>query len=455
MVDLVVRNGKVVIPGIGIISAGVAIDQGRIACVSSDASLPKADRTVDARGNYIIPGVVDTHTHIGLFSSFGEEYKSETKAAAAGGVTTLGVYHRISKSYKGYFEECRSAADNYGITDVIFHFGLVSDQHLREMPEYAKYGVTSFKMYMAGIPDIGFLPNDDGYIYQAFGIISRLGKPAIATCHTENGSIAERMKLTLDHSRDDLAVWTETSPNFTEAECIHKAALYARVQNAPLYLVHVNTKEGVEAVARVKSEGQDVIAETCPHYITVSKDQDTEYKPGIIAKTMPPLRERESIERLWQGLRRGTIDCIGTDHIAIRKEQKMLDKGVWGVFPGWQGVQTLLPVMLHEGVGKGRISLERAVEICSSNPAKAFGIYPKKGTIAVGSDADLVIVDLNKEVKVGPEIMKGISDFTLYDGHTLKGWPVMTMLRGEITMENGEVVGHPGTGKYVPRSLGP
>lgn len=450
--DLVIRNSKLVIPATGIVEAGLAVEQGRICAIGKESNLPKGDRTIDAKGNFILPGAIDPHTHIGAFKPFGEEYVKETQGAANGGVTTVGVYFRTDKSYDDVFAESKKYANSVAMTDTFFHFGLVNDLHLDEMPKYfSKFGVTSFKLYFAGVPEVGILANDDGYSFEAMKRVAALGAPARINVHAENGEIVDYVKARISRARKDLAAWSETSPNFTEAEIVTRATTYAKVQNAPIYFVHLNTKEGVAAVADAKTKHPKIVAETCPHYLTVSKDDDTDYKVGKLGKTLPPLREKESLEKLWWGLASGAVDTVGTDHLAVRKEQRMLDKDIWECFVAWQGLETMLPVLLFEGVNKKRLSIERVAEVSSTNTAKAFGLYPKKGAIAVGSDADLVIVDMNKKVKVGPEILRGTADFTLYDGATFTGWPTMTILRGNVTMENGEIVGKAGTGQYVPR----
>lgn len=451
--DLVVKNSRLVIPGTGIVDAGLAVEGGKISAIAKEANLPKGDKTIDAKGNFVLPGAIDPHTHIGAFKPFVEEYVKETQAAANGGITTVGVYFRTDQSYDSVFAENKKHADTVAMTDTIFHFGLINDLHLDEMPKYfSKFGVASFKLYFAGVPEVGVLPNEDGYAFEALGRAAALGPPAIVNIHAENGEIVEYIKARISRQRKDLAAWSETSPNFTEGEIVTRASTYAKVQNAPIYFVHLNTKEGVMAVLEAKSNHPKIWVETCPHYLTVSKDDDTDYKVGKLGKTLPPLREKESLEKLWWGLASGAVDTVGTDHLAIKKEQRLLDKDIWECFVAWQGMETMLPVLLFEGVNKGRLSLERAAEVSSMNTAKAFGLYPKKGTIAVGSDADLVIVDMNKKVKVGPEILRGTADFTLYDGSTFTGWPVMTILRGNVTMENGQIVGKAGIGQYQPRA---
>ncbi len=451
-IELVIKNSKLVIPGTGIVEAGLAIENGKISAIARDASLPKGDKTIDAKGNFVLPGAIDPHTHINAFKPFGEAYVKETQAAANGGITTVGVYFRTDTSYDDVFADSKKQADSVAMTDTLFHFGLVNDLHLNEMPKYlSKFGVASFKIYFAGVPEVGILPNDDGFVFEALGRAAALGPPAIVNIHAENGEIVDYIKSRISHERKDLAAWSETSPNFTEAEIVTRASTYAKVRNAPLYFVHLNTKEGVEAALEAKARHPKIWVETTPHYLTVSKNDDTDYKVGKLGKTLPPLREKESVEKLWWGLASGVVDTVGTDHLPVRKEQRLLDKDIWECFVAWQGMETMLPVLLFEGVTKKRISLERVAEVSSMNTAKAFGLYPKKGTIAVGSDADLVIVDMNKKVKVGPEILRGEADFTLYDGKTFTGWPTMTILRGNVTMEEGQIVGKAGMGRYLPR----
>jgi len=339
--------------------------------------------------------------------------------------------------------------------DGVFYALIMSDRHIEEIPECVRdLGIISFKFHMVyrgreaesiGLP--GYESCDDGMLYAGFKKIREVGYPVKAMVHTENPEIYFRLSEKLiAEGRDDLAAWTEARPSFVEEEALRSALFIAKVTHAPLYVVHMSIGRGVNIVAQAKAEGMKLTVETCPHYLTLTKDIDGDPR---LAKVNPSLKDKEDVERLWWGIQHGLIDTLGTDHCALTKDLKNKTGDLWHCVPGFPGVATLLPVMLSEGVNKGRISLEKMVEVCSYNTAKTFALYPKKGAVKVGSDADLVIVDLDKRVKVTPEILKSSSDYTLYDGWEFRGWPSLTMVRGTVVMEEGEIVGKPGTGEYI------
>jgi dihydropyrimidinase len=296
----------------------------------------------------------------------------------------------------------------------------------------------------------GTLPADDGIIYLALEAVKKLGPPAMEMVHCENYYIINKLQERLmNEGRKDFAAWTDSRPSFTEEEAMRRAMFIAETLDAPLYIPHMSIKEGVGLVVHQKARGFNVVAEVCPHHLTMTKHE----KKGWLAKVTNPLRENEDIEALWKGIKDGVVECVGSDHVPYSLKYK-LETDIWDIHgAGFQGTATVLPVMLSEGVNKGRIPIERIVDVCCSNPAKVFGIFPKKGTIQIGSDADLVIVDLNKEVTVTAPMLHSVSDLTLYEGWKFKGWPVMTISRGKIIMENGEILGKPGHGKYLHRRL--
>lgn len=306
-------------------------------------------------------------------------------------------------------------------------------------------------------------PYDDSLMYVMFENIGKVGDPAKAFVHHENTELAgiftERLKR---EGRKDLAAWADHSPAFLEAEHIRRYSYYAKVTGCHLYVLHLTSKEGLEECLRAKADGVKITVETCPQYMTRTKFDDP---PGLLGKVNPPLRSEEDNDALWQGLKLGWIDCLGTDHVISTRHEK-LSKGdtfdhdtdpatdVWSTGSGFVGFDTLLPLMLSEGVNKGRISFERLVEVCCKNTAFAAGLYPKKGAISGGSDADLVIVDMDKRIKVSPDILHSRADFTIFEGMELRGWPVMTILRGNVIAEDGKVVAKPGLGLYLPRKPG-
>lgn len=459
-VDIVIKNARLATAE-GTFAAGIAINKGKIVAIADDELLPPADRTIDASGKYVLPGLIDVHTHWGLGLSFRQGCMTETKAAALGGVTTIGIFSMflttLQKDLEEVFDELKKDFEATAVTDSLFHRVLVSDLALSEIPKCVDLGITSFKFLMGykgpqaeamGIPREGIV---DGFVFEAFKIISEMGWPARAMVHAENVDIALRLRKGLEH-RQDARVWYDSRPNFVEEECIKRAIFIAKVTECPLYIVHNTIAESVDIFARAKSEGVDVIAETCPQYLTHNSEEPVPILKDnpALAVVNPPLRGKKDSERLWQGIKQGIINTIGSDHAPHTREAKGRD--VWQAPPGAGNLtQMILPVMLSEGVNKNRILLEKVVEVCCQNPAKAFGLYPRKGTISVGSDADIVIVDLDKKVKWTPELSPSVCDWSIYEGWEFKGWPVLTILRGNIVAEQGKIVGKPGVGRYCPR----
>ena len=447
-VDLAIKNCKIVFPE-GIISgAGVAVDEEKIVAVVKEPNLPTADKTIDAKGNYLIPGVIDPHSHLGSHFSFEDDFRTETQSAAGGGVTTLFTLMQDKRSLKEIVPKRIKMADRNATIDLSFGGGFMPSPspHLDELADYIDLGVTAFKckpatekwgpIVVAGV--------DDGSLYACFKALGELG--GLPMVHAENPKIVEMFR---DHlmktGRKDLPAYTESRPSFAEEEYMRRAIFIAKVASSPLYIVHISIGNGMDVVAEAKADGVNVIAETCPHYLTHTKDSGL----GILGVVTPPLREKKDIEGLWHGIKSGVIDCMGSDHATIMPRSEKEKGDIWTTMPGWPGTETLLPVMLSEGVKKGRIPLEKVVEICCYNPARVFGLYPRKGTISVGSDGDLTIVDLDKKVKVTPDVLHSAADFTIYDGWEMKGWPVMTICRGNVVMEEGEIVGKPGTGRFI------
>ncbi len=455
-VDTVVRNCKIVSPN-GISQEGIAIDNGRIVAIADDAYLPEADKTIDAHGHHVLPGIIDIHVHVGLFHPLKDEIK-DTAAAAFAGTTTVGNYVGMGasaqrRSYADGFDQWKEIWEESAFVDAFFHGGVISEEIMLEIPENARrYGIISHKFMMSSkgpeAEQMGNAQTDDGFLWFGFNKITSLGNPARAMVHAEDIDIIRRMTSSIkDRERQDLEAWDEARPGFCETLDVERAIALARKNSTPLYIVHVSNGASVDVIARAKAEGVDVIAETCPQYLTLTKSSSL----GALGKIAPPLRDEASQERLWQGIREGTIECVGSDHCSTTKDLK---KSMWEGPPGAPGMGTLLPIMLSEGVNKGKITLEKLVEVCCLNNAKISGIYPQKGALQVGSDADLVVLDLDKKSKLTTEQMHyEVADYSPFEGWEIKGRPVLTMLRGHVVVEDGELVAIPGVGRYIPRKL--
>lgn len=449
-INTIIKNCNLVTVA-SIEKGNIAIKNGKIVAITDKSELlPKADRIIDAKGNYVIPGVVDPHVHLAYPDwPFDEDVRFSTRAAAAGGVST--VIHLLLEPgslVKG-LENSKTIFEQNASVDGAFHAAIFSEQHINEIGEVAKLGITSFKFaipYRGAevIPPVQGI--DDGIVFFAFQEIAKLGYPGLAMVHAENIEIFFKYKERfLKEGRMDMH-WHDTRPNFAEIEAMLRCIYFAKVTGCPLYIVHMTVREGPDVIRKAKAEGVNVIAETCPQYLVLARfDADR-----VLGKVNPPLRGKEDNEALWQGLRDGVIEAVGSDHAPCAMKHK---KDFWNAIVGFAGLETMLPIMLSEGVNKGRISFEKLVEVCCQNPAKIFGIFPQKGTIAIGSDADLVIVDMKKQVKIHADKLHHISDFTPYEGMEVKGWPVLTMVRGNIVMEEGKIVAEPGFGRFVPASV--
>lgn len=463
VVDVVIKNSKLIIPNLGIINAGVAVENGKIVAVSRDTLLPKADRTIDAEGNFVLPGIIEPHSHLGNYAPFEKDLRTETASAAGGGVTTLFSYLKIlklpepyseAKSHLDVFEDIKKMVEDNVVIDFSFHLLMTSSRQIEDINKSVENGVTSFKYIMGFTGEeakkLGIASLSDGDIYRGFVETAKHRERSAITCiHTENVDIINIFrKKVVDEGRKDLAAWTDSRPEFNEGDTFYKVAFFSEQTNCPLYIVHVDNELTLNLINEARKKGIKIYTETCPHYLAFTKNEDF----GILGKIAPPLRDKKNIKYLWEGVMNGSIDTIGTDHMGgIQKKDKMGKGDVWSALSGFPGVETMLPMMLSEGVNKGRISLERLAKICSYNPARIFGLFPRKGTIAVGSDADLTIIDLHKRLRVTPEILHSASDFTLFDGWTFEGWPTLTMVRGNVVMENGDIIGKPGVGKYLMR----
>jgi|Deesub1362A_J573_1020465.scaffolds.fasta_scaffold00338_14 dihydropyrimidinase len=447
--DLVIENGKVVIPGVGVVQANIGIENGKIVEIARITG--NADQKVDAGGKYVIPGVIDPHIHLGIFAPFEKECEFETKSALAGGVTTVGCFYGGPDSYKEVFDQVVKTAESYIYTDIFFHLVIGTDQQIEEMEQYARdLGVTSFKFYMCGIPGI-IEPVNDGFLLKAFRKIADMGYPAIGCVHAENAALVDLALEELRKAKENgtLEDWAESHPNYAEEEAVTRISFIAGLAGARLYVVHLSTKEGVMAAEMAKSKYDNIFVETTSPYLSITKFDDI----GLMGLMVPPFRENESVEALWDCVRRGIIDSFGTDNVSMTREVKNAEQGMWNTMPGYPFLGTHLPVLLHEGFHRRNIELTALVEKATRDPARIFGLYPNKGTIAVGSDADLVIVDLDKERKVNHEELHSYSDFSLLDGRILKGWPVMTIKSGEIAVEDNQVLVKKGNGKYLRRNL--
>lgn len=484
-VDLKVTGGWIVTSA-GKYRADIAIKEGRIVAIGDGALMPDAKETINVKGKFILPGIVDTEAHPGCYVPFERDIKSETRAAAAVGVTTWGVHAPSTRLGHEPFHEFVQAEDvipfsqvadgaiqiiNRSSTiDVFLTLMLETDEQVAEIPMLAqKWGMTSMKLYLQSMkPELdkywagrraglghGF---DDGVVYQTMEQIAQLGAPGIVAIHAENWQIGRVFeKRLIEAGRTDFAAWTDRSPDFAEVHHIRSYGYLALVTGCPLYIQHASTAASHAEIRRMRGEGLKVYAQTGPAWLYLEAN-DKGWRINV------PLRYRENIEAIWEALADGTIDAVGSDHVIAwdpNRREDMYNANIWKLRTGFTSrVEMLTPVILSEGVNKGRISLERAVEVLCENPARIFGLYPKKGAIQVGADADLCVVDMDKEVTVSKDNLFTRSGWSIVEGHTFKGWPVMTILRGRVIAEWPDdapaprVIEDQPSGQYLPRKVG-
>ena len=443
-VDLVIRNARVV-DSTGEFHGGVAISDGRIVTAGASDALPQGVREIDAQGRVLMPGVIDPHCHLGVKYPYPEDMLTETRAAARGGITTALLYARNTKeSYLPFYEERRRLGEENAVIDFGFHFGIQREEHIHEIPEIVvKTGVKSFKLYFGYEPDnpIGIVPATDGWVYATMQSARKI-PGTVVSVHCENTAIAAWIKKEIVATgRQDLGAYTESRPAFCEVETIRRMLFLAERTGCPLHLVHTSVGMGPVLAAEARAKGIDVTVETCPHYLTrTCYDDDLDMK----AKISPPLRDKQEQDGLWNGVLDGGVWSLGSDHVPFLPKK---GEDLWTELPGVVSFPWELALLLHFGVHQRGLPLTRLVELTSTHAARRFGLWPRKGNLQAGADADIVLVDLDKEQRVEHD-GKGTC---IYAGWNLKGWPVLTVSRGDVVYEDGEVHAAQGRGQCVTR----
>jgi len=454
VVDLVIRDGKIVTSR-DIFKAGIGVDEGKIVAVAKDANLPKASVTLDAGGNFVLPGPIDAHVHFrDPGSEHREDFETGTKAAAAGGITTVFEMPICTPAVSSadIFKRRRSILEKRAVVDFALYGG-AGTHNIDKILDIADAGAIGFKTFMTTPLKErekefeGIFVTDDGSLFQ---VLETVAKTKLPSCiHAENNAVIQHMIERLRKAgRKDPMAHVESRPSFAEAVAISTVITLSEAAGARAHIVHMSTREGVQLIKSAKASGKAITVETCPQYLTLTAE--VMKKMGPYAKINPPLRSMEHIEALWRGLNDGTIDIVASDHAPYTKEEKDLGwNDIWRAFSGAPQVETMLPLLLTK-VNEGKLSLNKLTKITSESVAKIFGVYPKKGAIHVGSDADFVVVDLKKVQKISAEKMYSkAKDITLYDGWRVRGVPIMTLVRGTLVMKDGEVIGKPGYGDFI------
>ena len=419
----------------------------------------QADKLIDATGKYVLPGCVDPHTHLDM--PFGgtvtiDDVESGQTAAAFGGTTTHidFVIQPQGATFTEALDEWRAKADGKQVIDMGYHMAVTDLKEggtLEELAQLPDEGVTSYKLFMAYK---GALMVDDETLFRTMEVASRTR--ALVMVHAENGDVIDVLvRQALEAGNTDPLYHALTRPPEAEGEATNRAIQLAHLADAPLYVVHVTCREAVEPIALAREKGWDVWGETCTQYLFNSLDDIA--KPdfeGAKYVYSPPVRDKANWDVLWNAVRTDVLSAISTDHCAFLWDgQKTLGRDDFSKIPnGAPGLENRLQ-MIHEfGVRAGRITLNRMVELLATNPAKLFGLYPHKGTVAVGSDADLVVFDQEKRVTITAANQHSKSDYNLFEGIEVTGSPEVVLLRGHVLVENDELVAKPGIGRYVARA---
>ncbi len=464
MARTIIANGTVV-TATDRVPADVLVEDEKIVALAAPGSHDwTADETIDAAGKYVIPGGIDVHTHMEL--PFGGTFASDTfetgsRAAAWGGTTTIvdfAVQSRGRGLMEGY-EAWREKADGNCAIDYGFHLIIsdVNEQTLKEMDTAVEEGVTSFKMFMA-YPGVFY--SDDGQIFRAMQKAAENGSTIMM--HAANGiAIDVLVEQALQRGETDPIYHGIVRKSILEGEATHRAIKLAELAGAPLYIVHLSALEALEEVTIARDQDLNVFAETCPQYLLLGLDDLGNGFEGAKYVCSPPLRDWEAghQEELWRGLRGNDLQVISTDHCPFCMDefdgliaQKRLGEGDFSKIPnGMPGVEPRMELIYQAGVAEGRISLNRWVELCSTAPAKMFGLYPQKGTIAVGSDADIVIFDPNKAKTISVENQHMRVDYSAYEGWEVSGTVDTVLSRGRKIVADGEYLGDKSHGRYLAR----
>lgn len=451
--DTLLVDTRIYLEGKGLVPGKLGIKDGKIALIGTEhQDMPEADETIHCEGLWTLPGMIDPHVHFG-FGNPETDFATESRNAALGGTTSVISFHR-APDIRESFDAERNRAEGQSCIDFGYHFGITSRLHVDTLKEIShRFGVNSYKLYMmykgaAGLSK-GFTEIDDGLLWGALQAARKI-PGAILGVHCENVEVIPWLRDPLRAAgRDDLAAWNEQSPDFLEAENVHRVCYFAGKTDTPVNIVHFSSLEGLNEVRRHRETGPraPIYVETCPHYLFFNDKTPA----GTYAKVNPPVRSQKDVDAMWEGVCDGSITTIGSDHVPRKRTTK--DKDIWSATNGFPGTGMILPILLHEGYHNRQVPIDDLMRVASSATARVYGL-PGKGRIAVGNDADLLIVDPNLEKKVNPAELESNSDYSPYEGMTLKGWPVRTMVRGRTIAKDGRITDdarHNPDGRFLRR----
>jgi dihydropyrimidinase len=461
--DTIIRGGTVATAS-DTFSCDVGITGGKITALGSD--LGNAREIVDASGRLVLPGGIDSHVHLAQPSGPGivmaDDFETGTRAAAFGGNTMVLPFalQQKGQSLRQVVKDYHAKADGKCYVDVSFHLIIADASETvlgQELPALVEDGYTSFKVFMT----YEGLALSDFEMLSVMQVARETG--ALVMVHAENYDAIRFLTDRLERTGQTAPKFHATSrPIPVEREATHRAISLAELIDVPIMIVHVSNRAAMEEIARARSRGLKIYGETCPQYLVLTEeDLEGLNMEGAKYVCSPPPRDIASQQACWQGLEQGIFSLFSSDHCPFRYDDpqgKLVPKGRtsfrW-VPNGIPGVETRLPILFSEGVGKGRITLNQFVALTATNHAKTYGLYPKKGTIAVGADADIAIWDPKREVTIEQNLMHGGCDYTPYEGFKVTGWPVSTMVRGKFVVRDGELTGKAADGAYVSREKSP
>ncbi|MTD30703.1 allantoinase AllB [Planomicrobium sp. YIM 101495] len=452
--DHLIKNGKIVTPE-ATYGAHVYIKGGKIAAISQELLEGEAKKTTDAEGLHILPGLIDTHVHSrDGGSTYKEDFFHSTKAAAAGGITTIFEMPNTNppvnnaENFQAQLENLSAKAHvDFGMWGIC-----LGDLNIGDLEDLNDAGVIGFKYfwgyavdknnyrliydYKEGMEDV-IPPSDDGGVYRMMEAVAKTGKTF--AIHAENSDLINHLTNEMKETgKSDYATVLAGRPSLAEEMTIQAGIAMAKQTGTRLHVLHVSSKEGTEAIKLAQEQGYPITAETCPHYLFLTNEDYETIGPSM--KVYPLVKYQEDQDRLWQGIEDGTFSLVCSDHAPHTQEEKQGD--LWSVPAGMCGVESLAPLMLN-AVSEGRISLQQVAALLSENPAKQFGVYPQKGSLQPGSDADFTIVDMDKQMTIKRENLHSKSKVTAYDGFQIKGVPVATIVRGTTVMKDGEILTGP------------
>ena len=461
--EKLIKNGYVVFET-AVREADILIRGEKIAAILQPGEYSGDGEIIDAKGMFVMPGTIDPHQHLGLYKPLGDAFRMDTPRQVIGGLTTLLNYHRGKGNYYETVREAIEEGEKNSYVDFAFSLGLCAKEHLDELQGYVdRLGITSFKFFFDkqdiahtfyDIPKEAALTLDKADFYFILKKLREISPELLLCIHCEDADIFRALQKAVreENNPDDrysLTGFEKTRPGWVETITVADTMWMNHIVDGNIYVVHTSAASSVEMYETLRGTLKgNVTLETCPHYLLLTKDSPC----GLLGKVNPPLRTVADNDALWEGIRNGSVKTMGTDNVPVRRE-KRFERGddIWDVFVGFGGPGMILPALISEGYHKRGIPLTTLSMVNSTNAARIF-LLRDKGEIAPGFDADLAIVDLDWERQIGPELFGG-SDFSVYEGMKLKGWPRYTISRGEVLQKDGVITARPGRGRYIKRTV--